>query len=251
MYSIFSPQSHFSHETMAGILSLLDLPDLGAIASALAVGAAVGACLPPMCEALATAALRSIGDETHSSSPDRRITLVTIVLCALVCGLCAGVFGVGQKGFAAFALSSALLVGAVIDVRYRLLPDIVTAPLLWIGLLANTRGLFVPLPDAVLGAIAGYLGMRAISCLASIATGSRGIGHGDFKLLAALGAWLGWAELPAVLVIAGLSSIFWSLSSARGKRLPLRESMAFGPFLALGGLVGVCLSAPGVYVLLR
>lgn len=138
-----------------------------------------------------------------------------------------------------------------IDVRYRLLPDIVTGPLLWGGLLANMTGLFVPLPDAVFGATAGYVGLRAISCLVTFAARSKGIGHGDFKLLAALGAWLGWAMLPLLVAAAAVSLTIWAQISARGPRLRLRESMAFGPFLALAGIVGACLELTGAVLPVR
>lgn len=253
MHSIFPEQSQFSHEAASCVSAFPGFlhASFTAIAIALAAGAAVGICLPAICEALAVATLRCLGDAPDSRSPGLRNRLLMMILCATVCSLCTATFGPSQKGLAVLTMSGGLLVGSVIDVRYRLLPDIVTAPLLWLGLLVNTRALFVPLPDAVLGAVAGYLGLRGISCIASFATRSEGIGHGDFKLLAALGAWLGWAALPLVLVIAALSSIVWSQAFARGNRSLLRESMAFGPFLALGGIVGVYLSAPGAYVLVR
>ncbi|WP_075879246.1 prepilin peptidase [Vreelandella massiliensis] len=133
----------------------------------------------------------------------------------------------------------ALLAMAVIDLRTQLLPDILTLPLLWAGLLYQL--LFQPLmlPSAVIGAMAGYLILWSVYWLFKLLTGRDGMGYGDFKLLAALGAWLGWQFLPLVLIIAaGLGAIVGialqvSVKDKRG--IP----MAFGPFLALAGWVAL------------
>ncbi|GEN26880.1 type 4 prepilin-like proteins leader peptide-processing enzyme [Halovibrio variabilis] len=132
-----------------------------------------------------------------------------------------------------------LLALAVIDFRTQLLPDIITLPLLWAGLLFQL--LFQPfmLSDAVIGAMAGYLTLWSFYWLFKLVTGKEGMGFGDFKLLAALGAWLGWSFLPLILVIsAGLGAIVGLCAQAflprlRGAPLP------FGPFLALAGWVAL------------
>ncbi len=126
---------------------------------------------------------------------------------------------------------------AGIDWDTTLLPDNLTLPLLWCGLIASLIGWTIPLPEAVWGATAGYLSLWSVYWLFKLATGKEGMGFGDFKLLAALGAWLGWKMiLPIVLaasIIGAVVGIFMKLSSA------LREGryVPFGPFLAGAGLV--------------
>jgi len=132
-----------------------------------------------------------------------------------------------------------LLALAVIDFRTQLLPDVITLPLLWAGLLFQL--LFQPfmLPNAVIGAMVGYLSLWSFYWLFKLVTGKEGMGFGDFKLLAALGAWLGWSFLPLILVLsAGLGAIVGVVAQAcsphlRGTPLP------FGPFLALAGWVAL------------
>ena len=132
-----------------------------------------------------------------------------------------------------------LLALAVIDFRTQLLPDVITLPLLWAGLLFQL--LFQPfmLPDAVIGVMVGYLSLWSFYWLFKLVTGKEGMGFGDFKLLAALGAWLGWSFLPLILILsAGLGAVVGLTAQAcaprlRGKPLP------FGPFLALAGWVAL------------
>ncbi|NYS76775.1 MULTISPECIES: A24 family peptidase [Halomonadaceae] len=132
-----------------------------------------------------------------------------------------------------------LLALAVIDLRTQLLPDIITLPLLWAGLLFQL--LFQPfmLSDAVIGVMVGYLSLWSFYWLFKLVTGKEGMGFGDFKLLAALGAWLGWSFLPLILILsAGLGAVVGLTAQAcaprlRGKPLP------FGPFLALAGWVAL------------
>ena len=132
-----------------------------------------------------------------------------------------------------------LLALAVIDFRTQLLPDVITLPLLWAGLLFQL--LFQPfmLPDAVIGVMVGYLSLWSFYWLFKLVTGKECMGYGDFKLLAALGAWLGWSFLPLILILsAGLGAVVGLTAQAcaprlRGKPLP------FGPFLALAGWVAL------------
>ncbi|WP_129559703.1 prepilin peptidase, partial [Bordetella pertussis] len=138
---------------------------------------------------------------------------------------------------AAMGLTGALLALAWIDLEHSLLPDAVTLPLIWAGLLVNLDGALAPLPLAVLGAVAGYLFLWVIFHFFRLLTGRDGMGHGDFKLMAALGAWLGLGALPWLLLGASLAGVLvgWSLRLAgrvgRGQPLP------FGPYLALGGIL--------------
>jgi len=148
-----------------------------------------------------------------------------------------------------FALSPALLGAAIltwslialtaIDIDHQLLPDDITLPLLWLGLLFNLWGTFVPLQDAVLGAMAGYLLLWSIYWLFKLLTGKEGMGYGDFKLLAALGAWLGWEALPLIVllssVVGAICGIALMIILGRGREVPI----AFGPYLAVAGWIAL------------
>jgi leader peptidase (prepilin peptidase) / N-methyltransferase len=133
----------------------------------------------------------------------------------------------------------ALLALTFIDFDTQLLPDDITLPLLWLGLLVNMRGLFTDLQSAVVGAAAGYLILWSVYWAFRILTKKEGMGYGDFKLLAAIGAWTGWQVLPFVIVVsAGLGAVIGSIAlwvSRKGTetRIP------FGPYLALGGIGGL------------
>ena len=153
-------------------------------------------------------------------------------------------FGVGVDSALAFVFLSALFVASGIDLHRRWLPDILTLPLLWLGLLANIDARFATLPDAVLGAAGGYLGMRILAGIFGYAVRRRAMGGGDFKLLAALGAWLGWQELPFLIFIASLLSLACSLAEflffrkrrGRGKlKSFLASQIPFGPFISAAG----------------
>ena len=133
----------------------------------------------------------------------------------------------------ALLFSWALIVLAFIDIEHYLLPDAITLPLLWLGLLVNCLGSFTTPQAAIIGAGAGYLGLWLVYHLFRWITSREGFGYGDFKMLAAIGAWLGWALLPLVLCIAAtVGAITGGLMmlvsrSGRGRVLP------FGPFLAM------------------
>ena len=144
-------------------------------------------------------------------------------------------FGAGWKGLAACAFLWTLLALAFIDADTQLLPDDLTLPLLWGGLLANLFGLFVPLASAVVGAIAGYLVLWVVYWLFKLIRGKEGMGYGDFKLLAALGAWLGWSMLPQIVLVSSVlgaaGGILTIVLKGRDKTVP----MPYGPWLAGAG----------------
>ena len=148
-------------------------------------------------------------------------------------------FGAGWKGLAACAFLWTLLALAFIDADTQLLPDDLTLPLLWGGLVANLFGLFVPLASAVIGAIAGYLVLWAVYWLFKLVRGKEGMGYGDFKLLAALGAWLGWPMLPQIVlvssVLGAVGGILMIVLRGRDKAVPL----PYGPWLAGAGAVAL------------
>ncbi len=128
-----------------------------------------------------------------------------------------------------------LISATLIDADTMLLPDQLTYPLLWLGLLVNVSATFVPLEHAVIGAAAGYLSLWSIYWLFKLLTGKEGMGYGDFKLLAALGAWLGWSALPTVVLLAAGSGLLYALASLALKRMQRDQPMPFGPYLAAGG----------------
>ena len=132
-------------------------------------------------------------------------------------------------------LLSTLLVLAIIDGQTQLLPDRLTLPLLWAGLLFNLNGTFVPLSEAVIGAMTGYLSLWTVYWLFRLLTGKEALGYGDFKLLAALGAWSGWQILPQTLLCASASGLIWTLLQRRITLQSLDQPLAFGPWLALAG----------------
>ena len=128
---------------------------------------------------------------------------------------------------------------AFIDLDTFYLPDDITLPLVWAGLLANMGGLFVDLQSAVIGAIAGYLALWLVFWGYKLATGKDGMGYGDFKLLAAIGAWLGWKMLPVVILLSSLVGAIVGISlivfARHGRNVPI----PFGPYLVLGGLIAL------------
>ncbi|MBD8529153.1 MULTISPECIES: A24 family peptidase [unclassified Massilia] len=148
-------------------------------------------------------------------------------------------FGSGAAGMATLLFAWLLIAMTFIDVDTQLLPDDLTFPLLWAGLLINLNGTFVPLHDAVIGAVAGYLVLWAVYWLFKLATGKEGMGYGDFKLLAALGAWLGWAMLPTIIllssVVGALVGISLIVFAKRGRDKPI----PFGPYLAAAGMIAL------------
>lgn len=126
-----------------------------------------------------------------------------------------------------------------IDMKHYLLPDGLTLSLLWVGLIANTQGLFCDLPDAVYGAVVGYSVLFVVTKLFFLSTGKVGMGQGDLKLFAALGAWFGWFMLPLMLLIASvmgvLAGLFYLKSTGKSKDTPI----PFGPFICLSGLLAL------------
>lgn len=122
-----------------------------------------------------------------------------------------------------------------IDLEHMLLPDVLTLSLLWAGLLANLHGAFVPLESAVTGAVAGWLTLWMVYQAFLLLTGREGLGYGDFKLLAALGAWCGWQRLPELLLSASLLGIVLMLGLRVTGRLERGAAFPFGPCLALAG----------------
>lgn len=163
------------------------------------------------------------------------VELLTGLLSAAV----AWHFGFGFAAGAALLFLWTLIALTFIDFDTQLLPDVLTLPLLWLGLLINLNGAFVPLPEAVVGAASGYLFLWSVYWLFKLATGKEGMGAGDFKLLAAIGAWLGWKMLLPVILLSSLVGAIVGIALMLLARLGRGQPIPFGPYLAGGGLIAL------------
>ncbi|SNS22169.1 type 4 prepilin peptidase 1 Aspartic peptidase. MEROPS family A24A [Noviherbaspirillum humi] len=148
-------------------------------------------------------------------------------------------FGTGYTGLAALLFTYLLIALTFIDADTQLLPDDLTLPLLWAGLLVNLNGFFVPLSEAVIGAAAGYLVLWSIYWLFKLVTGKEGMGYGDFKLLAALGAWLGWKMLPAIILLSSLVGALVGIALILFAKHGRENPIPFGPYLAAAGMIAL------------
>ncbi|MBS1230270.1 MAG: Prepilin peptidase [Proteobacteria bacterium] len=158
-------------------------------------------------------------------------------LTSLLSALTAAHFGFGWAAAGALLLIWGLVALTFIDYDTQLLPDSITLPLLWLGLLFNLFGTYTDLQSAVIGAMAGYLSLWSVYWGFKLITGKEGMGYGDFKLLAALGAWLGWQILPLTILLSSLVGALLGIAlivlAKRGRNVPI----PFGPYLATAGLI--------------
>jgi leader peptidase (prepilin peptidase)/N-methyltransferase len=163
------------------------------------------------------------------------VEALTAVLSAFV----AWHFGFTVAAVGALLLTWALIALTFIDFDHQLLPDDLTLPLLWLGLLINVAGVFAPLSSAVIGAAAGYLSLWLVYHGFRLLTGKEGMGYGDFKLFAVLGAWLGWQQLPLIILAASfvgaITGLVFILIFGRDRHLPI----PFGPFLCVAGWIAM------------
>lgn len=171
--------------------------------------------------------------KTHISPRYPIIELVT----GLLSGFVAWKLGFGWETAAALVFTWSLICLTVIDFDHKLLPDQITLPLMWLGLLVNMQGMFVSLNDAIIGAVAGYLSLWSIYWIFKLLTGKEGMGYGDFKLLAALCAWMGWQALPLIVLLSSLVGSVIGVGliviKGRDKNIPI----PFGPYLAIAGWI--------------
>lgn len=148
-------------------------------------------------------------------------------------------FGFGWPAAAALLLTWSLIALSMIDFDHQLLPDAITLPALWLGLVLSLHPVFTDPRSAIIGAAAGYLSLWSIYHLFRILTGKEGMGYGDFKLLAMLGAWLGWQALPVIVllssVVGAVAGIAMILLLGRDRQLPI----PFGPYLAVAGWIAL------------
>ncbi len=148
-------------------------------------------------------------------------------------------FGPTLQGAGALLLIWALIALTGIDFDTQLLPDSITLPLLWLGLAFNLAGTYVDLFSAVIGAMIGYLTLWSVFWLFKLATGKEGMGFGDFKLLAALGAWLGWQMLPAIILLSSIVGAVVGISLIVATRHGRNTPIPFGPYLAAAGVIAL------------
>lgn len=158
---------------------------------------------------------------------------------SIISGFIAWHFGYSVMTFAALIFTWAMIALAMIDLDTQLLPDDITLPLLWMGLLVNLTGSFTDIRSAIIGAVAGYLFLWLIFWIFKFATGKEGIGYGDFKLLAAIGAWFGWSMLPLVILFSSLSGAIIGVGIIAASKEKRNVPIPFGPFLALGALIAL------------
>ncbi|MFM5209414.1 MULTISPECIES: prepilin peptidase [Aeromonas] len=161
------------------------------------------------------------------------------LLTALLSLVVAAIFPPSWGLLAALLLTWVLVALTFIDLDKMLLPDQLTLPLLWGGLLFNLTGGFVPLADAVIGTMAGYLVLWNLYWAFKLLTGKEGMGYGDFKLLAALGAWLGWQALPIVLLLSSLVGAFIGIGLILLRNHHQNKPIPFGPYLAIAGWIAL------------
>ena len=161
------------------------------------------------------------------------------LLSGLLAVIVAWRFGFGPQAAAALLLTWALVALSFIDMDHQLLPDNITLPILWLGLGINLFAVFTPTHASVIGAMVGYLLLWSVYQVFRLATGREGMGYGDFKLMAMLGAWLGWKALPLTVVLSSLLGALVGVAlivlRGRDRRLPI----PFGPFIAVGGWVAL------------
>jgi leader peptidase (prepilin peptidase)/N-methyltransferase len=148
-------------------------------------------------------------------------------------------FGSGASGLYTLLFIYTMIALCFIDAETLLLPDPMTLSLLWLGLIANINGTFVPLEHAVIGAIAGYLSLWSIYWVFKLITGKEGMGYGDFKLFAAIGAWLGWQILPVVLLLAAPVAAIIGTITILVKKTDTNYPIPFGPYLAITGVLAL------------
>ncbi|WP_426115885.1 prepilin peptidase [Pseudomonas sp. DSP3-2-2] len=168
----------------------------------------------------------------------KRYPLVELA-CGVLSAFIAWHFGFGWQAGAMLVLTWGLLAMSLIDADHQLLPDALVLPLLWLGLIVNSFGLFTSLGDALWGAVAGYLTLWSVFWLFKLVTGKEGMGQGDFKLLAMLGAWGGWQILPLTILLSSLVGAVLGLIMLRVRNVATSTPIPFGPYLAIAGWIAL------------
>lgn len=175
----------------------------------------------------------------HCSAPIGKRYPIIEALNAALSGYVAWHFGPGAAAIGGLLFLWAMVALAFIDLDTQLLPDQITLPLLWLGLVFNLGATYTSLPAAVIGAMAGYLALWSVYWLFKLATGKEGMGYGDFKLLGAIGAWLGWQLLPLTILLSSLVGAVVGISLIVLARHGRNQPIPFGPYLAAAGIIAL------------
>ncbi|MFV0449532.1 MAG: prepilin peptidase [Vibrio sp.] len=180
------------------------------------------------------------GKCAHCQSPiSARYPLIEL-LTAVISLVVAQHFGFSDFTIALLFFSYVLIAATFIDLDTLLLPDQLTLPLLWAGMTLSLVGVSpVSLQDAIIGAIAGYLALWSVYWIFKLATGKEGMGYGDFKLLAALGAWLGWQHLPLIILLSSLVGLVFGIIQLRLKKQGIDKAFPFGPYISIAGWIAL------------
>ncbi|MDF3867521.1 A24 family peptidase [Pseudomonas denitrificans (nom. rej.)] len=168
----------------------------------------------------------------------KRYPLIELT-CGVLSAFIAWHYGFGWQAGAMLLLTWGLLAMSMIDVDHQLLPDALVLPLLWLGLIVNYFGLFTSLGDALWGAVFGYLSLWSVYWLFKLITGKEGMGYGDFKLLAMLGAWGGWQVLPLTILFSSLVGAVLGVILLRLRNAETSTPIPFGPYLAIAGWIAL------------
>ncbi|MDN6856379.1 A24 family peptidase [Pseudomonas sp. CAN2814] len=168
----------------------------------------------------------------------KRYPLIELA-CGVLSAFIAWHYGFGWQAGAMLLLAWGLLAMSMIDVDHQLLPDALVLPLLWLGLIVNYFGLFTNLGDALWGAVFGYLSLWSVYWLFKLITGKEGMGYGDFKLLAMLGAWGGWQVLPLTILLSSLVGAVLGVIMLRLRNAETSTPIPFGPYLAIAGWIAL------------
>lgn len=158
---------------------------------------------------------------------------------ALLSILVALQYGVGMATLAGLLLVWSLITLSVIDIHHKLLPDTLTLPFLWLGLFFNTYQTFTTPTSAILGALCGYLSLWSVYWVFKLITGKEGMGYGDFKLMALMGAWFGWQSLLFILFFSSMLGALFGISLILFKGSDRHTAIPFGPFIAIAGLIAL------------
>ena len=153
-------------------------------------------------------------------------------------------YGASPQALAALFLSWCLIAASGIDIGHKLLPDSITLPLLWLGILLSFFEIFVSLEDSVIGAMAGYMSLWSVFIVFKVITGKEGMGHGDFKLLAMLGAWTGWKMLLVIILTSSVVGATVGITMILLKKTDRSSQIPFGPYLAAAGWLTLLWGAP-------
>ncbi|WP_236182050.1 MULTISPECIES: prepilin peptidase [Pseudomonas] len=164
---------------------------------------------------------------------------LTELACGLLSAFIAWHLGFGWPACLLIVLTWGLLAMSLIDTEHQLLPDVLVLPLLWLGLIVNSFELFVSLHDALWGAVLGYMALWSVFWLFKLITGKDGIGHGDFKLLALLGAWGGWQVLPLTILLSSLVGAVLGVILLKLRDQKTSSPIPFGPYLAIAGWIAL------------